>query len=95
MLADKDLLTSILTYHVVSRRCRAPTWPRPGRSTTVNGADLEVAKDGDTLTINGDAAKVVCEDVPTANATVFLIDSVLMPPADDTMSEAPPPRTRR
>ena len=38
--------------------------------------------DGETVTINGDAATVVCADVPTANATVHLIDSVLMPPAD-------------
>ena len=43
--------------------------------TTVNGADLTIAKDGDALTINGGAATVVCQDVPTANATVYLIDT--------------------
>ena len=48
---------------------------------TVNGAELTIAVDGDTVTINGDAATVVCADIPTANATVHLIDSVLMPPA--------------
>ena len=42
--------------------------------------------DGETLTINGDAATVVCADVPTANATVHLIDTVLMPPADGAMT---------
>ena len=89
VLADKDLLTSILTYHVLEGKMSSADLAEAGTFTTVNGADLEVAKDGDTLTINGDAAKVVCQDVPTANATVFLIDSVLMPPADDTMTSAP------
>ena len=49
--------------------------------TTVNGADLTIAEDGDSLVINGGEATVVCQDVPTANATVHLIDTVLMPPA--------------
>ena len=48
---------------------------------TVNGAQLTVAQSGDTLVINDGAAAVLCADVPTANATVFLIDTVLMPPA--------------
>ena len=39
--------------------------------------------DGDVLTIDDGAATVVCADVPTANATVHIIDTVLMPAADD------------
>ena len=81
VLADKDLLTSILAYHVVPEQLSSTDLAKAVTLTTVNGADLTVAKDGDTLTINGDAAKVVCQDIPTANATVYLIDSVLMPPA--------------
>jgi uncharacterized surface protein with fasciclin (FAS1) repeats len=89
VLANKDVLTSILTYHVVEGKMSSADLAEAGTLTTVNGAELEIAKDGDTLTINGDAAKVVCQDVPTANATVYLIDSVLMPPADDTMTSTP------
>ena len=81
VLADKDLLTSILAYHVVPQQLSSTELAKGVTLTTVNGADLTVAKDGDTLTVNGDAAKVVCQDIPTANATVYLIDSVLMPPA--------------
>ncbi len=83
VLADTDLLTSILTYHVVPEQLSSTELAAAGTVTTVNGADLEVTDDGGTLTVNGDAATVVCADVPTANATVYLIDSVLMPPMDD------------
>ena len=52
-----------------------------GTHTTVNGADLEVTGSGDELMVNGQAA-VICGGVQTANATVYLIDTVLMPPAE-------------
>jgi len=52
-----------------------------GTFTTVNGADVTIAQVNETIVINGGAAAVQCADVPTANATVYLIDSVLMPPA--------------
>jgi len=47
--------------------------------TTVQGADLEVTGSGDDWMVND--AKIVCGGVQTANATVYLIDTVLMPPA--------------
>lgn len=81
VLADTDLLTSILTYHVLPEQLSSTELATTGTVTTVNGADLEVTMNGDSLVVNGAAATVVCQDVPTANATVYLIDSVLMPPA--------------
>jgi uncharacterized surface protein with fasciclin (FAS1) repeats len=45
--------------------------------TTVNGAELTVATAGDTITVNG--ANVICGNVQTANATVHIIDTVLVP----------------
>ena len=84
VLADTDALTSILTYHVVPEQLSSSELAEAGTVTTVNGAELDVALDGDALSINGGQATVVCQDVPTANATVYLIDSVLMPPMDDT-----------
>lgn len=73
---DSALLTSILTYHVVAGQI-APD-DLPGSHATVNGASVEVTGSGDTLMIND--ASVICGGVKTANATVYLIDTVLMPP---------------
>jgi uncharacterized surface protein with fasciclin (FAS1) repeats len=81
VLADTDALTSILTYHVIPEQLSAADLVAGGTFATVNGAEVSVAQSGDTLVINDGAAAVLCADVPTANATVFLIDTVLMPPA--------------
>ena len=75
---NSDLLTSILTYHVVSGQA-APAQV-VGTHKTVQGADLTVSGSGDRLTVNG--ANVVCGGIKTTNATVYLIDSVLLPPAN-------------
>jgi uncharacterized surface protein with fasciclin (FAS1) repeats len=75
---DATLLTSILTYHVVPGQVLPADIE--GTHTTVQGADLEVTGSGDDIMVNGEAA-VICGGVQTANATVYLIDTVLMPPA--------------
>ncbi len=80
VLADTDLLTSILTLHVVAgEKLSSTDLAELDSVTTVNGADitLEVADDG-TLMVNGQAS-VGCADIQTANATVHVIDAVLMP----------------
>lgn len=74
---DSETLTSILTYHVVPGQV-APA-DIVGTHATVQGADVEVTGSGDELMVNG--ANVICGGVQTANATVYLIDAVLMPPA--------------
>ena len=74
---DSTLLTSILTYHVIPGQILPDDID--GTHTTVNGADLEVTGSGDNIMVNGQAA-VICGGVQTANATVYLIDTVLMPP---------------
>lgn len=74
---DSETLSSILTYHVVPGQI-APA-DIVGTHATVQGADLEVTGSGDELMVNG--ANVICGGVQTANATVYLIDAVLMPPA--------------
>lgn len=79
VLGDVDTLTSILTYHVVPEQLSSADLVAGGTFTTVNGADLTIAQVNDTLVINGGASAVQCADVPTANATVYLIDTVLMP----------------
>jgi len=76
VMADKDMLTSVLTYHVVSGRL-APE-DLPGEHTTLQGEALTVTGSGEDFTVN-DQAAVVCGNVQTANATVYIIDTVLMP----------------
>jgi uncharacterized surface protein with fasciclin (FAS1) repeats len=80
VLADTELLTSILTLHVVAgEQLSSADLAELDSVTTVNGADisLEVADDG-TLMVNGQGS-VGCADIQTANATVHVIDAVLMP----------------
>ena len=74
---DSATLSSILTYHVVPGQIEPADIA--GTHTTVQGADLEVTGSGDEWMVND--ANVICGGVQTANATVYLIDTVLMPPA--------------
>ena len=69
-------LTKILTYHVIPGQISPDAID--GTQTTVEGGTVEVTGSGDDIMVNG--AKVICGGVHTANATVYLIDSVLMPP---------------
>ena len=75
--AGAATLTSILTYHVVPGQL-APS-DIDGTHKTVEGGDVTVTGSGDSMKVND--ANVICGGVKTANATVYLIDSVLMPPA--------------
>jgi len=72
---DSATLSKILTYHVVPGQLSPDMVV--GTQTTVEGGTVDVTGSGDDLMVNG--AKVICGGVHTANATVYLIDSVLMP----------------
>lgn len=73
---DAPLLTSILTYHVVQGQLSPAAVA--GVHPTVQGAPLTVAGQGNDLRVNN--AGLVCGGVHTSNATVYMIDTVLMPP---------------
>lgn len=73
---DSETLTAILTYHVVPGQIEPADIA--GTHRTVQGSDVEVTGSGDMWMVNG--ANVICGGVQTANATVYLIDGVLMPP---------------
>jgi len=77
LTTDSALLTKILTYHVVPGQL-SPT-EVVGTHPTAEGGTLTVTGSGDNLMVND--AKVICGGVQTANATVYLIDAVLTPPA--------------
>jgi uncharacterized surface protein with fasciclin (FAS1) repeats len=72
-------LQTVLTYHVVAGQM-TPDQIAGKTLKTVEGEKLKIGGSGDNLTVGGQA-KVICGGVHTANATVYLIDSVLMPPS--------------
>ncbi|PPK91991.1 putative surface protein with fasciclin (FAS1) repeats [Kineococcus xinjiangensis] len=73
---DDALLSTILTYHVVPGQIGVDEIV--GTHETVQGGTVEVSGTPENLTVNGNSA-VICGGVKTANATVYLVDSVLMP----------------
>jgi uncharacterized surface protein with fasciclin (FAS1) repeats len=75
--ANAATLTKILTYHVVPGQILPDKIV--GTQKTVEGGDVTVSGSGQNLKVND--ANVICGGVHTANATVYLIDSVLTPPA--------------
>jgi uncharacterized surface protein with fasciclin (FAS1) repeats len=77
VLADKEMLTNILTYHVVGEKL-TPEQLEKGTYETLQKSTLTTKGSGEDYTVN-DASTVVCGNVPTANATVYIVDTVLMP----------------
>ena len=73
---NASMLKSILTYHVVPGQL-SPTQV-DGSHNTVQGAAVNVTGSGNGLKVNN--AGLVCGGVPTANAQVYMVDTVLMPP---------------
>ncbi len=72
---DDALLSKILTYHVVPGQITPDKIV--GTHKTVQGGSVTVTGTKDALKV--DDASVICGGVKTANATVYLVDSVLMP----------------
>ena len=78
LLADNDALTKALTYHVVGEKL-APA-QLAGKHKTLQGSEVTVTGSGEAFMVDG-ASNVVCGNVQTANATVYIIDTVLAPKA--------------
>lgn len=72
---DKDQLTKVLTYHVIPGKL-SPS-EIAGEHKTVEGETVKVSGSGDSLKFNDSG--LVCGGVKTANATVYMVDTVLMP----------------
>jgi uncharacterized surface protein with fasciclin (FAS1) repeats len=77
VLADKPTLTKILTNHVVAGKISQDQLA--GDHKTLAGTTITVKGSGENFTVGKMDAKIICGNVPTANATVYIIDSVLMP----------------
>ena len=77
LTTDAELLTTVLTYHVIPGQLSPDEVV--GELTSVEGGTVTVSGEGDDLMVND--ASVICGGVTTANATVYLIDQVLDPAA--------------
>ncbi|MFD3802835.1 fasciclin domain-containing protein [Streptomyces sp. NPDC058611] len=77
VLADKAMLTKILTYHVVGEKL-TPQQLENGSFDTLEKTKLTTAGSGEAYKVNG-TSSVVCGNVKTANANVYIVDTVLMP----------------
>lgn len=74
---DPAALKAVLTYHVLPVKALAAD-VKNGKAKTVNGADLELSKAGDFVTVEN--AMVSSADIAASNGVVHVIDTVLMPP---------------
>ncbi|MFE5558372.1 fasciclin domain-containing protein [Streptomyces sp. NPDC056544] len=77
VLADKATLTKILTYHVVGQKL-TPKQLENGSFETLQKGMVTTKGSGESYKVN-DTSKVVCGNVKTANANVYIVDTVLMP----------------
>lgn len=75
LLADKEALTKVLTHHVVEGQLGPDEIA--GEHKTLAGDTVTVEGSGEDFKVAD--AQVLCGNIPTANATVYVIDSVLMP----------------
>ena len=76
ILADKEKLTAILTYHVVAGKVTAADVVKLKSAKTVQGQSVKIdASDG----VKVDGAKVVKADVMASNGVIHVIDSVILP----------------
>jgi uncharacterized surface protein with fasciclin (FAS1) repeats len=75
---DPAALKAVLTYHVLAGKTQAAD-VKNGKVKTLNGAEIELSKAGDFVTV-GENAIVTKADVAASNGVVHVIDAVLLPP---------------
>ncbi|MCE2792543.1 MAG: fasciclin domain-containing protein [Planctomycetota bacterium] len=74
---NKDKLIAILTYHVVPGEVKAADVVKVKSAKTVQGQEVTVKVDGNTVMIDG--AKVIKTDIDCTNGVIHVIDSVILP----------------
>ncbi|MEU6810095.1 fasciclin domain-containing protein [Streptomyces sp. NPDC046831] len=79
LLGNREQLKEVLAYHVVDKQI-APGQLSNGSFKTVEGSTLTTSGSGTNFKVNGKAS-IVCGNIKVANATIYVIDSVLMPPS--------------
>jgi uncharacterized surface protein with fasciclin (FAS1) repeats len=87
LLTDRGALNAVLLYHAVNDDVSRAELTEASEVTTLEGQPLMFAERRGAVTVNGGQANIVCADIPTANATLHVVDGVLLPPpaeADET-----------
>jgi uncharacterized surface protein with fasciclin (FAS1) repeats len=82
LLKNPTALGGLLSYHVIGKRYDAAGLVAAGTTTELAGGTVTIGGTADAPTVTdgqGNTAKVLCGNIPTSNATVFVIDRVLMP----------------
>jgi uncharacterized surface protein with fasciclin (FAS1) repeats len=82
LLANQQQLGGLLSYHVVPQRYDAEGLVDAGKTMQLAGGQVTIGGTADAPTVTdgqGNTANVLCGNIPTDNATVFVIDNVLMP----------------
>ena len=74
---NREQLTAILTYHVVSGKVMAEDVMQLTSAKTAEGSTVDITIEGETVMIDG--ATIVQADVSTTNGVIHVIDSVIMP----------------
>lgn len=77
LLADKEALTKVLTHHVVAGKLGPDEVG--GKHETLNGDMIEVKGSGEEWTVGDENAAVLCGNIGTTNAVVYVVDKVLLP----------------
>jgi uncharacterized surface protein with fasciclin (FAS1) repeats len=72
-----DKLKDVLAYHVVAAKAMAAD-VKNAKVKSLNGADLELSKAGDFVTV--ESAAVTTADIVASNGVIHIVDTVLMPP---------------
>jgi uncharacterized surface protein with fasciclin (FAS1) repeats len=75
LLANKDKLTAVLTYHVVPGKVMSKD-VKTGEVKTVEGSSLTVTTMGG---VKVDNAKATAADIVADNGVIHVIDTVVMP----------------
>jgi len=77
VMADRKMLTGILTHHVVPGQLSPEDLA--GEHETLAKDTVRVTGSGEKFAVGEEKAQVLCGNIPTANATVYVVDTVLMP----------------
>jgi uncharacterized surface protein with fasciclin (FAS1) repeats len=78
LMANKTLLTAVLTYHVVPGEVMSSDLKNGMSVKTVEGSDVKITIDSAGVMVNN--AKVIKADIKASNGVVHVIDAVILPP---------------
>ncbi len=88
LLADTDLLTSVLLYHVVPGAVTSDIVVGAETAKTFNGAAIAINASDAGVSLNDSQASVVAVDIMASNGVIHVIDGVILPPAEEEMMES-------